>query len=92
MNDNKSIEIIVSGKVQRVGFRYSTKREADKLSLDGFVTNLIHGDVLINVSGNHSIIDKFVHIIKNSPTPYGRVDNIKIKNIDNLKVKGFMIK
>ncbi|GAA6113132.1 MAG: acylphosphatase [Apilactobacillus sp.] len=92
MNDKKSLEIIVSGKVQGVGFRFSTKKEADKLNLNGFVTNLSNGNVLINVSGTDSVVDKFINIIKQSPTPFGHVNNIEIKNIENLKTTGFMIK
>ncbi|WP_220729652.1 acylphosphatase [Apilactobacillus zhangqiuensis] len=89
---NKNIEIIVLGRVQGVGFRYSTKKVADRLNLNGFVQNLMDGTVLIHVSGESSIVDEFVSEIKASPTPYGRVDNIKINNINEIYGKGFIIK
>ncbi|KOY76252.1 Acylphosphatase [Apilactobacillus kunkeei] len=89
---NKNIEIIVLGRVQGVGFRYSTKRIADMMNLNGFVQNLRDGSVLIHVNGEESIVDEFVSKIKDSPTPYGRVDNMKITNINEIHDKGFIIK
>lgn len=37
---NKNIEIIVLGRVQGVGFRYSTKKVADRMNLNGFCPKL----------------------------------------------------
>ncbi|CAI2677771.1 acylphosphatase [Lactobacillus kunkeei] len=90
--NNKNIEIIVLGRVQGVGFRYSTKKVAARLNLNGFVQNLRDGSVLIHVNGEASIVDEFVSKIKDSPTPYGRVDNMKITNIHEIHDKGFIIK
>ncbi|MCW8995162.1 MAG: acylphosphatase, partial [Psychromonas sp.] len=42
---NIGCKVIVSGKVQCVGFRYYTSREADKLGLSGHAKNLYNGDV-----------------------------------------------
>ncbi|CAI2599771.1 acylphosphatase [Apilactobacillus kunkeei] len=89
---NKNIEIIVFGRVQGVGFRYSTKKVADRMNLNGFVQNLRDGSVLIHVNGETSIVDEFVSKIKDSPTSYGRVDNMKITNINEIHDKGFIIK
>lgn len=89
---NKNIEIIILGRVQGVGFRYSTKKVADRMNLNGFVQNLTDGSVLIHVNGEESIVDEFVSEIKDSPTPYGRVDNMKITNINEIHDKGFIIK
>ena len=62
------------------------------MNLNGFVQNLMDGTVLIHVGGESSIVDEFVSKIKASPTPYGRVDNIKINNINEIYGKGFIIK
>lgn len=62
------------------------------MNLNGFVQNLMDGTVLIHVSGESSIVDEFVSEIKSSPTPYGRVDNIKINNVNEIYGKGFIIK
>ncbi|MGQ2282238.1 acylphosphatase [Apilactobacillus kunkeei] len=90
--NNKNIEIIVFGKVQGVGFRYGTKKIADRFNLNGFVQNLIDATVLIHVNGEASVVDEFTSKIKDSPTPYGHVDNIKVTNINEISDKGFIIK
>ena len=60
--------------------------------INGFVQNLRDGSVLIHVNGETSIVDEFVSKIKDSPTSYGRVDNMKITNINEIHDKGFIIK
>ena len=89
---NKNIEIIVFGRVQGVGFRYSTKNVADRLNLNGSVQNLRDGTVLIHVNGDKPTVDEFISEIKDSPTPYGRVDNIQITDIKETQNKGFIVK
>ncbi len=88
----KNVEIIVFGKVQGVGFRYSTKNVADRLNLNGSVQNLRDGTVLIHVNGDKTTVDEFISEIKDSPTPYGRVDNIQITDIKETQNKGFIVK
>ncbi len=43
---------IVSGNVQGVGFRYSARREAQGLSVTGWVRNLSDGDVEVLAEGS----------------------------------------
>ncbi len=47
----KSIHILVSGRVQGVFFRDSTKRKAKSLGVKGFVRNLENGEVEIFAEG-----------------------------------------
>jgi acylphosphatase len=39
-NGNVRVRVLISGYVQTVGFRFFTKREADRLNLSGWVQNL----------------------------------------------------
>ena len=43
----ESIKITVTGRVQRVGFRWSVASLAQRLNIKGFVKNLPNGDVYI---------------------------------------------
>lgn len=43
---------VVSGRVQGVGFRYSTKRVAEQLELSGWVKNLPDGNVKAVAQGS----------------------------------------
>ena len=45
------IRLIISGRVQGVGFRFSAYDEAKELALAGFVRNLLGGEVEIVAEG-----------------------------------------
>ncbi len=50
----KTIEIIISGKVQGVWYRKSTKEKADVLGIFGTVENLSTGQVKVIAQGDQS--------------------------------------
>jgi len=60
-------EIVVSGLVQGVGFRYFVMREAQKLGLKGFVKNLYTGEVLTVAEGEKAIVEELVQKLKVGP-------------------------
>lgn len=49
--------IVVSGRVQGVGFRWATQREASRLGLRGWVRNTDDGKVEIVVEGDHAAVN-----------------------------------
>ena len=53
-------KIRIEGKVQAVWFRVSTKEEADRLGLAGFVRNEPDGSVYVEVEGERGNLDAFV--------------------------------
>jgi acylphosphatase len=52
-----SVKIIVSGRVQGVGYRYYITRIADDLELTGYAKNLFNGDVEIAAEGRKEFLD-----------------------------------
>ena len=56
-----------SGRVQGVGFRYSTKRLAMGFDLVGWVRNLDDGRVEMQVMGEEEEIDEFLEEMHDSP-------------------------
>jgi acylphosphatase len=56
--------IVVSGVVQGVGFRWFVEREAKKLALKGYVKNLYNGDVEVDVEGEQTKIFELIKILK----------------------------
>lgn len=54
------VEIRISGKVQGVGFRYFTKKQAKMLNLGGWARNTLDGGVLACVQGSKHAINTFV--------------------------------
>lgn len=70
----KTYHLIFKGRVQGVGFRYTSKMIADKLKLVGTVKNLSNGDVEVYVKGEETNIEKFIEEIKNQR--FIRIDSI----------------
>jgi acylphosphatase len=59
--------ITVTGKVQGVFFRASTKKMADLLGLKGFVCNQPNGDVYIEAEGDENMLTKFIQWCHHGP-------------------------
>ena len=88
---NKHVKIIVSGRVQGVGFRYQTHQEALKYNIFGFAKNQLDGTVLIEAEGDESNVDLFVEWCKHGPA-FSRVDNIKIIELPFENLNNFIIR
>ncbi|MBN1879959.1 acylphosphatase [bacterium] len=68
MNDSTvSEKWIVSGRVQRVGFRYFSMRRARKQNVDGGARNLPDGRVEIIAVGTRSALECFYQDILKGP-------------------------
>ena len=63
----KRLVIIVSGRVQGVFYRASTKDQAELLGLKGFVRNEPNGDVYIEAEGDDFQLGKFLDWCKQGP-------------------------
>ena len=59
--------LLLSGKVQQVGFRYTAYYIAKKLSLSGWVQNCADGSVLLEVQGPPASVRKFLLQLKSQP-------------------------
>lgn len=64
---NICIHCFVSGRVQGVWFRASTKRKADELGLGGWVQNLSDGRVEVMASGDEQQIEALFAWLKHGP-------------------------
>lgn len=80
MTDNpiKRVEIIVTGIVQGVFFRASTRDYAIKLNLTGTVRNLRDGTVEIIAEGKKEKLFNLIGYTKRGP-PSAKVYNIDVK-------------
>ncbi len=59
--------IVVSGRVQGVFYRASTKQMADLLGVKGFVLNLSDGTVYIEAEGVEEVLVKFIQWCHHGP-------------------------
>jgi acylphosphatase len=63
----KTIEIFISGRVQRVGFRACIRRIATDLHVSGTVLNLPDGRVHIYATAESMILEKFISMVYSCP-------------------------
>ncbi|MHA8111021.1 acylphosphatase [Lactobacillaceae bacterium Melli_B4] len=73
-----TLELIVSGTVQGVGFRWAVKQIAKQIGINGSVENLSDGTVRVLAQGEHHQLDKLVNEVKESPAPASMVTDVSI--------------
>ncbi len=86
-----SIQVLVSGRVQGVGFRYSSYRQANHLQLEGWVRNLDDGRVEVFAGGEKSRVERFVKWLRHGPE-HAAVEEISISYRDYTKIHSFLIR
>ncbi|MFO7755429.1 MAG: acylphosphatase [Bacteroidales bacterium] len=83
--------IKVTGRVQGVGFRYSTLSEARKLGLTGHVKNMPDGSVEIEAEGSKDLLDALVEWCRKGPG-LSRVDSVIVDPLPPAGYNEFRIK
>ena len=79
--DITAVRAIVSGRVQGVGFRYSTEHEARRLGIDGWVRNRIDGSVETWAQGTDDAVTRFVRFLEAGPRA-ARVASVEITEVE----------
>ncbi|RMF75805.1 MAG: acylphosphatase [Alphaproteobacteria bacterium] len=77
MNDKKRVHLLVSGKVQGVWYRASTREEAVKLGVTGWVRNLPDGRVEAVAEGSREQLEQLISWCRQGP-PAARVDDVTV--------------
>ena len=85
------VQLIVSGKVQGVFFRDSTRRKAIELDLVGYAKNMHDGNVEVVAQGDENKLNELIEFIKNNPGR-SKVENIKVSDKHPEKLKFFEIR
>lgn len=83
--------IIVSGRVQGVGFRYFVQALAKRLNLKGWVKNLDNGDVQMELQTSEENLELIMEKLKKG-NGFSKVSNMKIDVLEELdKYNSFKI-
>ena len=82
--------IKVSGKVQGVFFRASTKGRAEELGIRGWVKNESDGSVLIEAEGDEESMNEFTNWCKDGPL-LSKVENVLTETIEARNYTDFKI-
>ncbi len=83
-------QIIVTGRVQGVFYRASTKNKALELDVKGWVRNESDGSVLIEVEGSDDQIDGLIEWCKEGPQ-YSKVQAVTKMEVDVKNYQSFEI-
>lgn len=86
----KRMHIIISGRVQGVGFRYFAVSLASRYHITGWVRNLYDGDVEMEAEGNSTRLTLFLQEIQEG-NRFVRVRNMKISEIPLAHDKDFKV-
>lgn len=82
--------IIISGRVQGVYYRQSTKETAQELGITGTVKNLPNGNVQITATGTTEQLHQLIAWCKQGP-PRARVSSVQVEEIAPHAFFGFSI-
>ncbi|THU39968.1 acylphosphatase [Niastella caeni] len=86
----QTISITVSGVVQGVYYRQSTKEKALELGVSGIVKNLPDGDVQIVATGTADQLEQLVQWCKQGP-PHAKVTAVNVEETTKQVFMGFAI-
>jgi len=62
-----AVHVKISGRVQGVGFRYSTLRQAERYGISGWVRNAFDGDVEVFCEGDRDKVSAFLKWLEMGP-------------------------
>jgi acylphosphatase len=68
LTGNAAVKLLISGRVQGVGFRYYIARNAWDLNINGYAKNLFNGDVEIYAEGSKELLNEFIKRAKLGPS------------------------
>ncbi len=81
------IHLLISGRVQGVGFRDFTQRTAEKLGILGWVRNLPNGKVELKAQGPDDKLKEFTEKVSAGPSS-SKVEKVESVKIDKLEELG----
>lgn len=87
----KHFSVTVTGRVQGVFFRASTKEKADQLGIKGFVRNEPDGSVYIEAEGDDESLKKFINWCHQGP-PHAKVSQVLTKEKGVVNFSSFEIR
>ena len=79
---------VVSGRVQGVWFRASTREQAERLGLGGHAVNLPDGSVEVVACGADPALDELAAWLRHGPE-LARVDSLRVETLADQDLQGF---
>ncbi|KQT78752.1 acylphosphatase [Methylobacterium sp. Leaf466] len=91
MTQTRTVQVVIRGRVQGVGYRYWTRDEALRRALSGHVRNRVDGAVEALFSGPAEGVSTMIEACRRGP-PGARVDDIVVAEVESMpSAEGFAI-
>lgn len=88
----KSLYVLISGRVQGVGYRYSTQKQAERYQIKGWVRNREDGKVEACFQGEGLALQKMLEWCQQGP-PFAQVTALEVHEEENpVFFSGFQIR
>ncbi len=87
----RAIDVTISGRVQAVGFRAFTRKNAVMLGVRGYVENLSDGRVHAVFEGEDYQVEKLLELVRHGPR-VSEVREIRTIPIDHFGYRGFEVR
>lgn len=83
----------ITGRVQGVGFRHATRKQAQSLSLNGWVRNRSDGSVEAEFEGPKDAVQEMIDWCRNGPA-FAKVDQVdaNAEEAKSAKHQGFHVR
>ncbi len=85
----RAVALVVSGRVQGVGYRDWLVREAGRHGVSGWVRNLADGRVEAVVQGEAAAVEAVIAACRRGPV-YARVEDVVVAEAEVVEVVGFV--
>jgi acylphosphatase len=73
----REMRLVISGRVQMVGFRFFSLDAARRYRVTGYVKNRADHTVEVLAQGDRENLDHFINLLRTGP-PAARVDHVEI--------------
>jgi len=73
-----SADIVVSGRVQGVGYRFFTEEAAARYGVSGWSMNMPDGSVTLEIEASKESAERFIDELKKGP-PMSRVTGVSVE-------------
>lgn len=87
----RAVQVVVSGRVQGVGFRWSALERAEALGINGWVRNLSDGSVEVWAEGQTEAVAEMIAWLRHGPA-WASVHQCRVSEQSSLGLSGFRVR
>ncbi|MGO1622743.1 acylphosphatase [Flaviflexus sp.] len=87
----RCVDVVITGRVQAVGFRWNCHRAAVEAGVQGWVRNVLDGTVEARFFGEDSAVQSMIDWCRNGPA-HARIEDVVVTDLENPgPISGFEI-